>query len=170
MPKANTPEETKRRAEKAAATRAATKAAKDAVNKASEDGTLTAQTKALLDENVLKNEMKTDMEPAAQDNNPAVNNGMAVNKPMAEYSTTETVQRTATPEEEAAHIGDEPEPRRLVIGEGPGNLMVIKWNRGGGRVPHNCTGGWNNKQLAQNAINSAYSKQDFTETQLDEVG
>lgn len=157
MPKANTVEETKRRAEKAAATREFNKAAKE-------------------QENVLKNEervVKSDMEPARADVPAADNNNMAVNKPMASYNANDAspIRREATPEEEAAHVGQsEEEPRRLIIGDGPGNLMIIKWNRGGGQIPKNCWGGWNNKQKAMDAIRAAHEAKDFDETQLQEAG
>lgn len=176
MPKAKTPQERKASAEKAAVTRARNRDMKQ----------------DLAVKNVLKNEeaveiaseetqaaeragepdpvMKTDNKPAEQDegyieqdNNPAPNNGMSVNKPLTEYTASEVVKREATPEEEAASVDEDEEPRRLIIGQGPGNLMVIKWNRGGGRVPKNCEGGWNNKIRAQGAIDAAYALPDNAE-------
>ena len=176
--KARTPEEQKALSEKASATRAAKKAERvvkeDLVYFSTESFTHDAdgqpnppipQFKTAEEATV---NMKSGME-SAQDDGPAVNNGngMAINKPITHYNTVDTtpIRREATSEEVAANKEDDVAPRKLILGNGPGNLIVIKWERGGGRVPKNCQGGWNNKQRALEAIFSARKTPDFIEAQ-----
>lgn len=160
MAKAKTPEEKKAIAIKAAATRSANKAKKI-------EALQPKEAEATPEERVVK----ADMEPAEAEHEPAFNNNneqKVMNKPIGEYNATDTrpiVRREATPEEEAAQVGEEEEPRHLVIGEGPGNLSIIKWNRGGGQIPKNCWGGWNNKARAQEAIKAAHSARDYDDLQ-----
>jgi len=161
MPKAKTPQEQKISAEKVSAQRAANRAKNPVPSPQS--GSDEAQKGSSV--------VTTSTELAQNDNpQPSTSNARAVNKPMTDYTTSDgtPIRRNATEEEVVEHkVPDDEEPRRLVIGDGPGNLMVIKWDRGGGQIPKNCWGGWNNKMRAQEAIHAARGCVDFKGTQVE---
>lgn len=167
MPKAKTPEQKKADAEAKAAARVVKEDMQTGSTSVDEASIPTDPVEAAPEPERV---VKTDLAPV-QNDNPQPNNGnaMAVNKPLAEYNTSdgEPIRRAATPEEVAANKVDDEEPRRLIVGDGPGNLMIIKWDRGGGRVPKNCEGGWNNKQRALEAIKAARQTPEFHETQAE---